>query len=298
MAASPDNTLLYVGSQFTQVNGQPYQHLVAFDLSTGQISSELPPTQISGTVKAITQVGSDLYIGGKPAARWTVRSPTTAPGQAPVPTTAAGWSIEFKLGRKHRRRRARPERRSTRRSCARRPGGWTTWTGKKGQMHLGVNLDRHRPNPAVGRSPQTSRSSTSPVYGTRLYAAMAGPGGAAYDARSGSRVWDCAGPTATCRRSPAVDGWPVFGMHGDYVAPRVNSKLSEYGKSTASRGTRCWCWLPTGTMPHRAPPLKTYQGVLGVWSLDASSAPFEVGSSFTKVDGSPQARFAIFPLVG
>ena len=86
LATSPDNSLLYVGGAFTQVNGQSYPHLVAFNIATGQISPALPPTAINGTVKAIAQAGSDLYIGGSFStsvgnriSAWPSSAPTAAP---------------------------------------------------------------------------------------------------------------------------------------------------------------------------------------------------------------------------
>ena len=294
LAASPDNSLLYVGGSFTQVNGQPYQHLVAFDLATGQISPELPPTQISGTVKAITQVGSDLYIGGSfskvggeshqrlaklspdKSGRLAVNSAGTQ-----APTTTCATSAEIR----------RPV------ACSP-PGGSTASTATRARC----TLRRSRPAPAhrcPGPITPPIRYSTSPATApgcTPPWLGRAAPQ-LAYDAGSGSQLWYYM-TDGNVQAVTTVDGWPVFGMHGDYVAPRVNSKLSEYGKSARISRHKVFMLSPDGVLQQWAPALETDQGVLGVWSLDGSSGTLEVGGDFTKVDGAPQARFAIFPLTG
>ena len=128
---------------------------------------------------------------------------------------------------------------------------------------------------------------------------MAGPGGTAlaYDAGSGSRLWYYM-TDGNVQAVTTVDGWPMFGMHGDYVAPKVNQKLSEYGKSKRISRHKVFALSPDGVLQSWAPALETTQGVLGVWALDGSAGTLEVGGDFTKVDGAAQARFAIFPLIG
>ena len=170
--------------------------------------------------------------------------------------------------------------------------------GKKGQMHLAsISTSTGAPLPWANHPAYPILDIAR--YGTRLYAAMAGPGGTAlaYDAGSGSQLWYYM-TDGNVQAVTTVDGWPVFGMHGDYVAPRVNSKLSEYGKSARISRHKVFMLSPDGVLQQWAPALETDQGVLGVWSLDGSSGTLEVGGDFTKVDGAPQARFAIFPLAG
>ena len=292
LAASPDNTLLYVGGSFTQVNGQPYQHLVAFDLSTGQISPSFRPRRSAARSRpsrrwALTSTSAE------PSARWAV-SPTSAwPSSAP--TTAAGW----------RSTRAGPQAPTP--TCATSaeirppvvcspPGGSTASTARRARC----TWRRSRPAPAQpcrGQPPDLSDPRHRP-FGTRLYAAMAGPGGTAlaYDAGSGSRLWYYM-TDGNVRRSPPSTAGRCSGCTAT-TSPRGSTRSSpSTARAPASRGTRCSCCLPTGAAAW-APALETDQGVLGVWSLDGSSGTLEVGGDFTKVDGSPQARFAIFPLVG
>ena len=107
---------------------------------------------------------------------------------------------------------------------------------------------------------------TSPILditrsGNRLYAAMAGPGGAAlaYDISTGSRLWYYM-TDGNVQAVTTVGGWPIFGMHGDYVAPKVNSKLSEYGSSKRISRHKMFELSPDGTLQSWAPALETSQG--------------------------------------
>ncbi|WP_256793605.1 PKD domain-containing protein [Terrabacter sp. Ter38] len=61
--ATSDGSRLYVGGDFTSVDGQPRGHIAAFDLLTGALVSDFAPT-LDGTVKAITTDGTWVYAGG------------------------------------------------------------------------------------------------------------------------------------------------------------------------------------------------------------------------------------------
>ncbi len=125
---------------------------------------------------------------------------------------------------------------------------------------------------------------------------MAGPGGTAlaYDIGSGSRLWYYM-TDGNVQAVTTVDGWPVFGMHGDYVAPKVNSKLSEYGKSKRISRHKVFELSPDGTLQSWAPALETDPGRAGRVGARRLRGTLEVGGDFTKVNRAPQARFAIFP---
>jgi hypothetical protein len=62
--ASPDGHRLYVGGEFSSVNGETHRRLVALDPATGQIDRSFNPPEPSGYVASIVQYGSRLYIGG------------------------------------------------------------------------------------------------------------------------------------------------------------------------------------------------------------------------------------------
>ncbi|WP_036554423.1 PKD domain-containing protein [Nocardioides insulae] len=62
VAVSPDGTRLYVGGNFTQVNGQAHNRLAAFDLPSGVLVNA--NIQISGNVQALAVTDDLVYIGG------------------------------------------------------------------------------------------------------------------------------------------------------------------------------------------------------------------------------------------
>src|SRR4051794_27949886 len=63
IAASADGSTLYVGGNFTTVDGKAHQRLAAFDLASGKLKSGFAP-KINDSVRAIAAVGSKVFIGG------------------------------------------------------------------------------------------------------------------------------------------------------------------------------------------------------------------------------------------
>ena len=61
--ASADGTRLYVGGDFTAVDGQPRGHIAAFDVATGDLVAGFAP-MMDGTVEAIATQGIWVYAGG------------------------------------------------------------------------------------------------------------------------------------------------------------------------------------------------------------------------------------------
>jgi PKD repeat protein len=65
MAVSPDKTRLYVGGEFTTVNGQPRSRIAAFNIANGAlslISNFAPP--VNYHVRGVTATNSTVYAGG------------------------------------------------------------------------------------------------------------------------------------------------------------------------------------------------------------------------------------------
>jgi PKD repeat protein len=54
---------LYVGGEFTSVDGEPRSRLAAFDLTTGDLVEGFAP-QVNGAVQALTVTDSVVYVGG------------------------------------------------------------------------------------------------------------------------------------------------------------------------------------------------------------------------------------------
>lgn len=63
VAVSPDQSRLYVGGDFTTVNGQARKRIAAFDTSTGALISNFAPP-VNGSVDAIVATNSTVYAGG------------------------------------------------------------------------------------------------------------------------------------------------------------------------------------------------------------------------------------------
>ena len=63
LALSPDNTRLYVGGEFTTVNGSSRSYIVAFDTSNGQVVTTFKAS-LNGPVRALAVTSSTVYVGG------------------------------------------------------------------------------------------------------------------------------------------------------------------------------------------------------------------------------------------
>lgn len=63
VAASPDGKRLYVGGDFTTVDGQPRSRIAAFDLTTRQLVPTFAPN-VNRTVNAIAATNTTVYFGG------------------------------------------------------------------------------------------------------------------------------------------------------------------------------------------------------------------------------------------
>lgn len=63
LAASPDGNRLYIGGDFTKLNGQPATRMVALNPATGARIANFDP-QPSNSVRAIVATNSVVYIGG------------------------------------------------------------------------------------------------------------------------------------------------------------------------------------------------------------------------------------------
>ena len=63
MAVSPDHKRLYVGGDFTQVNGQAVRKVVALDPATRAVAPGWAPP-MSGSVRAIVATADTVYVGG------------------------------------------------------------------------------------------------------------------------------------------------------------------------------------------------------------------------------------------
>ncbi|MFC4911007.1 hypothetical protein [Actinomadura gamaensis] len=63
VVASPDGKRVYVGGEFTTVDGKPHTRLAAFDTKTGKLVDAFKPV-VSNKVRAIAATNNTVYFGG------------------------------------------------------------------------------------------------------------------------------------------------------------------------------------------------------------------------------------------
>ncbi|QKG22178.1 PQQ-like beta-propeller repeat protein [Actinomadura verrucosospora] len=63
LMASPDGSRVYVGGDFTKVDGKDHNHLAAFDTTTGALIDAFAPN-VKNRVRAIAATDSTVYVGG------------------------------------------------------------------------------------------------------------------------------------------------------------------------------------------------------------------------------------------
>ncbi|MFD1936956.1 LamG-like jellyroll fold domain-containing protein [Nonomuraea mangrovi] len=63
IAVAPDQSKIYVGGDFTTVNGQPRNRVAAFDVATGALDASFAPS-VGNVVRALAVSASTVYIGG------------------------------------------------------------------------------------------------------------------------------------------------------------------------------------------------------------------------------------------
>jgi outer membrane protein assembly factor BamB len=63
ITASPDGSRVYVGGDFTTVDGQARGHIAAFDTATGALDPNFKPN-VGAEVRAITANNTTVYVGG------------------------------------------------------------------------------------------------------------------------------------------------------------------------------------------------------------------------------------------
>ena len=91
VAKSPDNSKIYVGGDFTTVDGQARSHIAAFDVATGALDPSFQP-DVNGEVKALAVSDTTVYAGGqftKAANAWHVRLAAFNPTTGAI---VASWS--------------------------------------------------------------------------------------------------------------------------------------------------------------------------------------------------------------
>ena len=160
-------------------------------------------------------------------------------------------------------------------------GGFTRVDGRRGQTSiaaLGPARGLVRPWASHPRSLILDLA----LCGNRIYAAEGGPGGTALAyGLKGHLKWYYITDGNVQAVTACVGHRPVFGMHGDYVAPHRNQTMSEHGSSKRIQRHKLFMLTRRGVLERWNPDLSSTAGVLGVWSLAAGSGNLYVGGDFT-----------------
>ncbi len=287
LASSPNGKYLYIGGQFSSVNGKPRHDLAAFVAKTGKLAPRLGDFKISGQVRGLTATRSGIYFGGSFGSvngkkrGHLGKLVLNKHGKMRL----AGWapSVNGQV------RDVVVDRRNGRVIF----GGVFTSVNGKSQPYLAAVSRK------AGKLSRWANHPTADILdialgGRRIFAAEGGPGGTAlaYNVNTGKQVWYYK-TDGNCQAVTAIDGYSIFGMHGDNVAPKKNSAMSEFGGSKRIKRAKVFMLSPSGVLTAWNPDLSSTAGVLGVWALTNGKGNVYVGGDFTGVHGKPQQRFAI-----
>ena len=280
--------LLFVGGSFSSVNGHARHNIAAFNMRTGRLSHRLRDLHIPGAVEALAANRKAVYVGGSFSSvggrrRANLAKLTVRGGRYRV---ARGW-----------RPRANKMVRaivivSSQRIVA--GGDFTVVSGRR-QEHMVALGGGRRGRVKQWRSHPRAEILDLAQAGKSIYAAEAGSGGTAlkYGARHGKQKWFYK-TDGNVQAVTVVGRSPVFGMHGDNVAPRKNRDMSEFGHSRRIERHKLFMLTKKGKLRSWNPNLTSTEGVLGVWALCAGGGNVYAGGDFTIVHGKKQQRLAIF----
>ena len=271
LTASPDGSALYVGGNFTMVNGLTQRRIARFDTATGQMTSWKPTGWPNNVVRAIAVSADRVYIGGAftslgaaTVTRVAALSPTTGAQVAGFSATADNLVRDLVLA--------------------------------SGRLWMGGNFSN------VNGSSQNKLTSIDPTNGatiagvyhpsypildlaagaTRLYAAGGGGGGKALaiNLSNGAKAWE----KKTDGNVQGVDvsnGTPYFGGHFFKYDGKV---VEQMVRADAATGALDTTWLPSVT-----------SGFLGVFAVDAfGDNKLYIGGDFTRVSNLKRLNFAQF----
>ena len=301
VTASPDGSRVYVGGDFTAVDGQARYRMAAFDTATGALVADFRPA-FSSRVRAIAPAGDRVYVGG---------GFTSVDGQPRQRLAAVGTDGSL-LGWD--------------------PGAdrtvWSAAAATDGsRVVVGGQFDQLAGQPRRGLGAVTASGASAPwaadlgantgsfptdmeVVGGTVYVGVNGEGGPpqldgrlAATVATGARLWtdQCYGAT----QAVAVDGGQLYSSsHAHNCAaldsfpersPRYYQRIlaesldapvtNRYGQQVP----RLSHWFPnTDDGPASSPFLN------GPWAVAAEAGTVVVGGEFLEVNGVPQQGLARF----
>lgn len=276
IAVSNDGSQVFLGGQFTAVNGQSRTNLAAVDASGSLVPGWNNPA--SNMVTDLLVTGSSLFVAGK----FGKVNGATRSGLARIDVGSgalSSWKVTATGGKPHALAVSSD-------GTALVLGG--TFTALAGQSHqfLGaVTLSTGAVLPWTPNPPcDTCNVLALDVSGDGVFAAMAGPGG-----RLSRWSW------TTAARSWTI--WADGDVQAVAVADGVAYAGGHYGPSFGGGPTRNMIAAVnanSGALLPWAPNLGNAVHP-GVWALDAGSDYLRIAGSFTTVGGTAQKRYAELP---
>jgi hypothetical protein len=294
VVASADGSRVYVGGDFTRVDGQVRNRIAAFDTATGALVATIAP-RVSYRVKALAIGGAGLYFGGS----FGIVNGVTRNRAAAISTVtgallpwnpnadndvyaidAADDNSKVYLG-----------------GTFAKVGGTSRWAVAGVNNSTGALL----PFAAASAVPLPSSGCTSRVKdietsGSRVYFANAGDGSGCFDGTwaadvaTGKLVWKstCLGATEAIAM---VNGWLFKGSHahscpGTFSDGSGTHFLLLQNPANGSLGP----WFPNTNAgpPTAVGPLVAASGGSDLW----------IGGDFTKVNGAGQQGLTRFTKLG
>jgi len=293
LAVAPDNSSLFVGGEFTIIGGVSRNRLAAVDPSTGAVQSKLNISVTGGSIDciAVTSAGA-LFIGGDfttvdgqsrtHLAKLVLQSGSYVLDDTWTPNANGGAVRAISLYEAGNRVVV--------------GGAFTSIDGATTQKYIAcLNTST---GAVMSWATHTGRVVIDMcVDGTKLFVACDGAGGRvfAFNVTNGNQLWFYQ-TDGDCQAVTVIGGYPIFGMHGNYVAPNPNQDMDEYGTSERIERDKVFMCNPdTGVLQAWNPKVHSGSNFLplGLWCAGTDSGNLYMGGDFSDVSSVAQERFAI-----
>jgi len=268
-ALAADGSRLFVGGQFTKLNGSSRSRFAAVDLTTGALESLR--ADASSNVYALAVGGGRVYLGGS-------FSKVNGSGRSRLASVqiSNGTLTTFN-----------PSANATVKALAASADGGAVYAGGDFTTVAGTSRPYLARLSASGGIVNTNWSRVdTPVFaislrpdGSRLAVALAGytNSGAYYNTSSGARLWShrCDGDAQAVA---VIDDSVLVGHHEGCNGDKA-VRLVSYNASSGSRDTS---FRPT------------FDRFYGAWAMSATSSVLAIAGDFTKISGVKAQGFALF----
>jgi hypothetical protein len=282
MAVSGDGTNVFVGGNFTTVNGQARGRIASLTTASGGLTAGWNASA-NNIVRAVAVHGGLVYFGGfftsvNGVSRLRAAAVAEANGALSgfdPRADSAVWAISPSVDG----------------SSILLGGRFTSLRGTV-RTYLG-SVDPSTGVPTAWAPPPACTSTSQPCFVLDLapkdggvYAAIAGPGGrvTAFDASTGAIRWHARGDGDV--QSVAVDDRLVYvgGHYGPTFGGGTRYNLAAVEQTTGALD------------PDFAPAVSTLYP--GVWDLVTTPSHLVAGGGFTNIGGTGQSRVALLPALG